>query len=318
MLSRSCTVKWLLAVGLILSYGCGQGSDTVLVDFSKTIPVEKPQSKPQEPLPLRVAVGAMISPKETFVYYRQLLDYIGHKLGCDVELVQRKTYSEINDLLGKGQIDIAFICSGPYAVSGEKYGLDLLTTPQIQGSYYYRSYLIVNKDMPFQEFDDLRGRIFAFTDPDSNTGRLVPAYWLAQMGESPETFFGKTIYTHSHDNSILAVGRALVDGAAVDGLIWEHYHKKSPAFTAETRIIKKSEPYGIPPLVASRYLAPALKDRIRQLFLTMHLETEGQNILKTLMIDKFLVPQDEWYEGIRRIVVKMASPEEEGRATKKP
>ena len=49
------------------------------------------------------AVAAMISPKETFGYYRQLLDYIGEKLGRDVQFIQRKTYGEI--------IDISYNCS---------------------------------------------------------------------------------------------------------------------------------------------------------------------------------------------------------------
>ena len=72
------------------------------------------------------------------------------------------------------------------------------------------------------------------------------------MKEQPETFFSRIVYTYSHDNSIMAVARNLVDGATVDGLIWEFYQEKNPAFTSKTRIIKKSEPYGIPPLVASK------------------------------------------------------------------
>ena len=103
----------------------------------------------------------------------------------------------------------------------------------------------------FHRLADLRNYIFAFTDPDSNTGKLVPTYWLSLINERPETFFSKTIYTYSHDNAIMAVAKGLVDGAAVDGLIWEYYHHKNPVFTSETRIIRKSEPYGIPPLVTS-------------------------------------------------------------------
>ena len=60
----------------------------------------------------------MISPKETFIYYRQILDYIASGLGRNVELVQRKTYSEVNELIGKGEIDVAFICSGPMSAAG--------------------------------------------------------------------------------------------------------------------------------------------------------------------------------------------------------
>jgi len=289
----------LFAAMLVLVHGCGSDEDTLIVDFSKTSTANRPLDYPCEQHTLRVAVAAMVSPKETFVYYRQVLDYIGKRLDKDIEFIQRKTYGEINELFARGQIDLAFICSGPYAMGKEKYGFELLATPQVQGSHFYHAYLIVNKDSPFHLLKDLKGKVFAFTDPESNTGRLVPIYWLAQMQERPEVFFGKTINTFSHDNSILAVSRGLVDGASVDGLVWEYYHRKDPIFTSRTRIIKKSEPYGIPPLVTSKYLPRELKEQIFNLLSSMHLEPAGQKILNELLIDRFIEPREEWYERIR-------------------
>ncbi|NOQ43344.1 MAG: phosphate/phosphite/phosphonate ABC transporter substrate-binding protein [Dehalococcoidia bacterium] len=307
-----------LIVLLLLTYGCSRSGDSQVVDFSNTIPVARPGDQPREQDSLRVAVAAMISPKETFVYYRQILDYIGTNLGKDVQLVQRKTYGEINELFGKREIDLAFVCSGPYATGKEKFGFELLATPQVQGSHFYHSYLIVNKDSNFHRLEDLKGRVFAFTDPDSNTGKLVPTYWLAQVGARPETFFGKTIYTYSHDNSILAVARGLVDGAAIDGLIWEYYHSKNPTFTSRTRIIQKSEPYGIPPLVTAKHSPPELKRRISQLLFSMHRDPEGRHILKELMIDRFIPPKEEWYDTIRLMKQRLASLHKRNYAVSKP
>ncbi len=299
-------INLLILTMLSTTLGCGKDSDVVVVDFTKTISVERPASLIPETATFNMAVAAMISPKETFGYYRQLLDYIGEKLGRDVKFIQRKTYSEINELLGIGHIDLAFICSGPYAAGREIYNFELIATPQVQNSYFYQSYLIVNKASQFNRMEDLKGRVFAFTDPDSNTGKLVPTYWLFELGEQPETYFSKTIYTYSHDNSILAVAKALVDGAAIDGLIWEYYHQRDPVFTSRTRIIRKSEHYGIPPIVASKHLSPELKDRIRNLFFSMHDDVRGQKILAELMIDKFIRPKDEWYDSIRQMELKIA------------
>jgi phosphonate transport system substrate-binding protein len=299
----------VISAALFFLYACGGETDMQVVDFSKTVVVEQPGKQPSDNPSFRVAVAAMISPKETFVYYRQLLDYIGGNLGRNVQFIQRKTYGEINELLGKGQIDLAFICSGPYVVGKEKYGFELLATPEVQKSHFYQSYLIVNRTSQFHRLEDLKGKVFAFTDPDSNTGKLVPTYWISQMGAHPEKFFSKTIYTYSHDNSILAVAKALVDGAAVDSLIWEYYHQKNPIFTSKTRIIRKSEAYGIPPIVASPFLAPDLKDRIRQVLFSMHQDPRGQNILNELMIDRFTPTRDEWYDSIRSMELKIASLE---------
>jgi phosphonate transport system substrate-binding protein len=274
--------------------GCSADTDYKSVDFSKTVPAAHPEtSTPQEQV-LRVAVAAMISPKETFVYYKELLDYIGKKSGHRVQLIQRRTYDEVNALFPKGEIDLAFICTGPFAASREKFGFEALATPQVRGQPYYQSYLIVHKDSPHQKFDDLRGRVFAFTDPDSNTGAMVPRFWLAQIGETPESFFSKTIFTYSHDNSILAVAKGLV--------------RFSPAYTSKTRVIRKSQPFGSPPLVASDRLKEDVRSRIQELMLSMHTDREGKRILESLLIDRFVAPREEWYEPARAMIAGLPAP----------
>ena len=305
---HNCTILALVAALLFLTQGCVNESDVAIVDFTKTISMEKSGNHPPTAPSLNVAVAAMISPKETSVYYRQVLDYIGGKLGREVQLIQRKTYGEINALFGKGQIDLAFICSGPYASKKEKYGFEALATPLVRGKPFYQSYLIVNKNSIFQELEDLRGKVFAFTDPESNTGRLVPSYWLSQMGEDPESFFGNFIYTYSHDNSILAVAKGLVDGAAIDGHIWEYYNEKNPENTSKTRIIMKSTPYGNPPVVVYSALPTQQKTRMRQLLISMHQDSNGKKILDELMIDRFVAPEEEWYNRIRKMneIIKIA------------
>jgi phosphonate transport system substrate-binding protein len=299
--------RYLVVLALMLVCACSPEGEKRTVDFTQTLPVARPGEGSTGRPSLKVAVGAMVSPKETLVHYRELLDYLAAKLSVEVELVQRKTYGEVNELIGEGKIDLAFICSGPYATGKGKYGFEMLAVPEVQGSHFYRSYLIVGKEAPIERIEDLRGRVFAFTDPDSHTGKLVPTSWLSERGERPETFFGKVVYTYSHDNSILAVARGLVDGAAVDGLIWEYYQQKNPALTSETRVIRKSDPFGIPPVVASRTLTSALKEPLKRLLLTMHESPDGKRILEELMIDRFVAPREEWYDSIRVLERKVGS-----------
>lgn len=316
-------LRWLIHLAAVfflaaLALGCGSEADRVMVDFDKTVPAARPGEQASRNPPLRVAVAAMISPKETFDLYRQLLEYLSRQTGKDLEFVQRKTYGEINELLRRGDIDLAFICSGPFATARGVFGFEPLAVPLVHGRHYYQSFLIVNKESPFKNLEDLRGHTFAFTDPDSNTGRLVPTHWLAELQERPETFFSRTIFTYSHDNSILAVSRGLVDGAAVDGLIWEYYQEKKPSFTDRTKVIKKSESYGIPPLVASPHLPHLEQERLKKLLLAMHLDPEGKKILTELMIDRFISLNEEWYEPIRLMHQKLAQVKDKADAGQKP
>jgi len=300
----------------LLPAGCGR-DDVAVVDFERVVKIEKPSSNNTANPVLRVAVAAMISPKETFVSYRDLLTYIGQKIGRETEFFQRKTYREVNDLLGMGQIDIAFICSGPYAAGRKQYALELLAVPQIQGAHDYRSYLIV-KNETFRSIEDLKGRVFAFTDPESNTGKLVPSFWLDRIGERPESFFGRLIYTYSHDNSIKAVSRGLVDGASVDSLIWDYYNRRNPELTGSIRVIRQSEPYPVPPVVASKAMGKNDRDRISEALVSMHTDPEGRRILEHLGFDRFIIPPEDWFENLVRIEKMLATLSEKERGVEKP
>jgi phosphonate transport system substrate-binding protein len=315
--SRAVFPSLPLLIPFFLLSSCDNGPHPVFVDLDQAIRMEKPLSRAPATPPLRVAVAAMISPKETFSAYGRLLDYIGRKTGRETAFIQRKTYQEISELLGKGSIDIAFVCSGPYASGKGKFGFELLAVPQVQGKSDYHSYLIV-KDRAFQTLEDLRGKVFAFTDPESNTGRLVPSHWLALQGERPEKFFGKILYTYSHDNSIQAVARGLADGAAVDSLIWEYYRDRNPELTASISVIKRSEPYPIPPVVASRELSKEDADRIRQSLLTIHQDPEGRTILHQLRVDRFILAPSAWHENMVHIEKMLAFMEEKHRGVEKP
>jgi hypothetical protein len=48
--------------------GCGRDSDVVIIDFSKKVAIEQPGVILSEDETLKVAVAAMISPKETVAY----------------------------------------------------------------------------------------------------------------------------------------------------------------------------------------------------------------------------------------------------------
>jgi phosphonate transport system substrate-binding protein len=296
--------------------GCSD-SDRVKVDFSKKVDPSHSE-KPQPEAALNVAIASMISPNETIEHYQALLEYLAAKVGRKINLVQRKTYVEINGLLGSGGIDLAFICSGPYASGRDRYHFEALAVPVIHQKSVYRAYLITSQDSPIMQLDDLRGKMFAFSDPDSNAGCIVPRFLLALKGERPESFFGKTIFTYSHDNSILAVSRSLVDGAFVHEHIWEYYSQKNPAIVSRARIVYASEPFGNPPLVASASMPEPLKKRIRELLFSMHNDYRGAEILRELLIDQFIPLDEPLYEPIRHMLAQSNHLEDGHAATSQP
>ncbi|MBU1600080.1 phosphate/phosphite/phosphonate ABC transporter substrate-binding protein [bacterium] len=302
---RRVLTSVVVSLVLIGIMGCGKKEEVKKVDFNKR--VEIPVKVEEEEI--RIAVSAMISPKEIFSYYQQILDYIGDKLGRKVKLVQRKTYAEVNELMRKGELEAAFVCSGPYVEGKKEFGMELLVAPQSHGEAVYYSYIIVHKDSPIKSIEGLKGKTFAFTDPYSNTGKLVPTYELAKMGKTPDSYFAKYIFTHSHDNSIEAVAEKIVDGAAVDHLIFEYLKATNPKYTSLTKIVKKLGPFGMPPFVVRPGLSPLLKNQIKEILLKMHQDEKGKNILKGIFIDRFVVVDDHLYDSVRQMQDWLAKQE---------
>lgn len=282
---------------LLVAVGC-ERKEGLQVNLNSTEPVDlKPKASPLPPL--RIGMGAMITPKDGYVYYQRLQKYIEKKLGRPVLLVDRENYDEMNGLLETGSVDAAFVCAGPYVEGKRKFGMELLAMPVVKGKPVYYSYIIVHKNSTFKSLQDLKGKHFAFTDPKSNSGKLVPDYMLAKMNETPEHFFSKVEYTYGHDKSISAVAEKLVDGAAVDSLIWEYAAIKKPELTAQTRIIITSDPYGIPPVVVRPGIAPELKKQLAEILLHAANDPEGKKILAGMMIDSFIAGDDKNYDTIR-------------------
>ena len=301
MLSRKLPINIIILIMVFIGIaGCNKKDkpETISLETREEVIMESTLSNEK---PLRIAVGGMITPREGFAYYKKLLDYIGDKLGKRVEFVDREDYFEINNLLKEGNIDVAFVCGGPYVDSSRKFGIELLAAPQAYGKTVYYSYIIVSKDSPIKSFEELRGKRFAFTDPLSNTGKLVPTYMLSKINETPASFFKSYDFTYAHDKSIKAVALGVTDGAAVDSLVWEYAHRVNPEFSSMTRVLEKSPPYGIPPVVVRHGLAPELKEKLKQIFLNIHKDKDGMDILKGMFIDKFVDVDDSAYDSIREM-----------------
>ena len=257
---------------------------------------------------VKVAIASVVSPKESYEYYNEMIQYISQKLGGNVKIIQRRSYLEINDLIKNNEIDFAFVCSGAYIDGNSDFGMKLLVAPEVYGKTTYNSYIIVRNNSNYTILTDLRGKRFAFSDPLSNSGKLYPTYRLYLMNETPESFFGiddkgrnQSFFTYSHDNSIIAVAEQIAEGAAVDSLVYEYMKEIRPDIIAKTRIIETSPPFGIPPVVVSKDIDPFLEEKLRNIFLGMDKDEEGKRILSLVKIDRFVILNDSSYDSIREM-----------------
>jgi phosphonate transport system substrate-binding protein len=287
---------------MVLISGCVDKTEKINLSV-----VEEPQIVVNDPA-IRVAIASVVSPKESYEYYEDLIQYTSRKIGGSVKIVQRRSYQEINELIKNNELDFAFVCSGAYIDGNSEFGMKLLVVPVVYNKTTYNSYIIVHNESNFTDITDLRGKKFAFSDPLSNTGKLYPTYRLYLINETPDSFFGKDeqgknnwFYTYSHDNSIIAVAEKLAEGAAVDSLVYEYMKETHPDIIAKTRILEISPPFGIPPIVVSKDIDPFLEEKLRTIFLDMNSDEEGIKFLANVRVDRFTQPNDSAYDSIREM-----------------
>lgn len=217
--------------------------------------------------------------------------YLENKLKRPVEFIVHRKFSNTTVQLFVEKLDFAWVTDYPDVhLKGQ---VRLLAVPLQNGQPYFSSYLIVPayNDRTLSLLQ-LKGAVFAFTDPSLNGSYLEVRHELLAAGENPGHFFGKTIFVRSHREVIKAVALGLAHAGEVDSRIWDLLAQSHPELTAQTRIVAKSHAYGAPPLIANHFVAPEDFSAMQRVLTGMAADPKGLDLLKRLGLDGF-IPGDE-------------------------
>lgn len=148
--------------------------------------------------------------------YQPFMDYLSREIGTKVTLRIAQDYAAVIEGQRAGQIHVGYYGPASYAravMVGAKIE-PIAIEVNADGTKGYHSVFYVKKDSPYQKIEDLKGKNIGLVDPNSTSGNNVPRFELSKMGIDPEGFFGKVVYTGSHENAVIALGQGTVDIAA--------------------------------------------------------------------------------------------------------
>jgi phosphonate transport system substrate-binding protein len=141
--------------------------------------------------------------------------------------------------------------------------------------------------------------VHAFSDPDSNSGYLVTTAALTEMGTSPGRFFRQFFYTYGHRNVVRAVSAGLAMSGSVDGYVYDVLRETEPDLVASTKVIRRSELLGFPPIACPATLAGADGvSRLRAALVGMSGDEHGRRVLAMLRLDGFSVEEPALFDDI--------------------
>ena len=205
-------------------------------------------------------------------FFRSITDYLGDRLGADVQLIVEPRVSgpRVDDNpFETGDVDIGFMCAPSLVALHEvdSPSLELLPAAPVfddqrgRGRPVYFSDVVVHVNSDIERFEDLRGRAWAYNDPRSLSGWHSALERLRALNAGSE-FFSSTVAAGSHLESLRLVIERRVEAAALDSTTLAHARAQRPERTDALRIIESWGPFPVQPVVVRSSLDSQTKDDI--------------------------------------------------------
>ncbi len=216
---------------------------------------------------LRLGISSAENERDAIARQQPLQEYIQRTLNVPLRVFRATDYAGVVEAMRAGQIEFARIGPANYALARRVMGdriAPFARDRDNEGEAGYYSVVFVKADSPFRRIEDLRGRSFAFADPNSTSGFAFPAYFLRRAGFDPNAFFGRTGFSGSHEQSVIAVLNGTFDAGATS---WSNERRNNIQRMEEkgmippgtTRIVWTSPQIPNPPWVMRTDLPEDLK-----------------------------------------------------------
>ena len=209
--------------------------------------------------------------------YRKKIEDV---LGVPVKIFTPADYDGVIQGLLGGTIDLAWLGAAGYAKTylTDPEAVEVkLTKQNADGSTGYYSIGFARKDSGITSMDDAKGKVFAFAEPNSTSGYLIPGAELMEKYGKLEDYFKEVKMSGGHEQSIVGVANGDFDAAVAwsDGLgNWEDgynsgaFRKAADAGLVDMNNIveiwrSKLIPEG--PMVVRKALPQDVKDKVTQI-----------------------------------------------------
>ena len=197
------------------------------------------------------------SPSKLILAYTPLAEYLSEQLKTPIELRISRDYQAHIDLIGKDELDIAYMGPSSYVVMVDQYGpKPLLARQAINGNPKFQGVIIIRASSSLESLGQLKGKRFAFGDPESTMSHMVPRYMLWKAGVNVDVL-QEYRFLGSHDNVALAVLSGDFDAGAVKEEVYEKYASKG------LKVLATTPPLSEHLFVASNHVNPQQVQQLR-------------------------------------------------------
>ncbi len=231
--------------------------------------------------------------------WQLLFDHIEHCLDIKIKAYTASDYAGIIEAMRFKKIEVAYLGPKSYTEANKRSnGWAIVREQKLDGASGYYGVIITKKGSGLKTIKDIKGKTFAFNDPNSTSGYLVPmTYFLRDAGIVPKEYFSRVIFSGSHEASIMTVKMGKVDAASTNDLDMDRMIEAGRISKNDFNIIWKSAIIPGSPLVVRGDLPDSLKERLKEAILSFN-DPEG---LRKLQLKGFVETKDSDYDCIREM-----------------
>lgn len=239
--------------------------------------------------------------------WEPFLQEMGKTLGVKVNAFFAPDYAGIIQGMRFNKVDIAWYgnLSAMEAVDRAS-GQVFAQTVHADGSLGYRSVLIVNKDSPINNLEQLlenrKQLTFSNGDPNSTSGFLVPGYYVFAKNNVVAADFKRTLNAN-HETNALVVANKQADAATNNTENLERLRITAPDKFNRLKVIWQSPLIPNDPIVWRKNLSESNKEKIYRFFMNYGQTPEQANVLAGLGWAPFRASSDLQLLPIRQLTL---------------
>jgi len=234
--------------------------------------------------------------------YKPVTDRMEKLTGKKIQFYMPTSYASVVEGLLSKFVDVAVLGPYSYVIANSKdKSIEVFATYAKRPGHMqeegpgYRGVLISKRGSKFTSIDSLKGSTLGLTDPGSTSGNLMPRVAFTKViGKDLEKFFGRVVYTGSHELSSVAVVEGKVDAAFVATHRFDNVVNKGEASLDGVNILWKSDPIPQDPFVYRNKLCENIKAKIRETFLDLKGQPGAKKFLKVLT--DYFCESHSWHE----------------------
>ena len=227
--------------------------------------------------------------------WRGLLLAIARRAAEPLEVLDYPAPAPLSELWARPDLGAVFMCGLPFSRARPQPQLlaaPVPSPPEFEGRAQYWSEFVVRAESAHDSLRDTFGGRIAFTATLSQSGFAAPLHALRGCADTPPLYAELIAPQVNPQGALAAVADGLADVAPIDCYSLRLLQRFNPALVQRVRVVARTSPWPIPPLVASK---PS--PRLSSAFLTAH-DDNGPAVvhMRELSLQRFVLPQVADYE----------------------